>query len=98
MTVTPSLSHDGRRSRSYIVVFLVLAAITALELMMKQVGLPASMANALFLAFSLAKAALVAMFFMHLRQDSRIYTGIFLLPVIMVLAFSSLMLVSAGGH
>jgi cytochrome c oxidase subunit IV len=63
-----------------------------------QVGLAASAANALFLILSLGKAALVVMFFMHLRQDSRIYTAIFLLPVILVLAFSTLMLMSAGGH
>ena len=98
MTVTPPTQQDGRRARSYILVFLALAAITAIELVLTQVGLAASAANALFLILSLGKAALVVMFFMHLRQDSRIYTAIFLLPVILVLAFSTLMLMSAGGH
>jgi cytochrome c oxidase subunit IV len=79
-------------------VFLALAAITAIELVLTQVGLAASAAGALFLILSLGKATLVVMFFMHLRQDSRIYTAIFLLPVILVLAFSTLMLMSAGGH
>jgi hypothetical protein len=35
---------------------------------------------------------------MHLRDDSRIYTAILLLPVVLVLAFSTLMLMSSGGH
>ena len=98
MTEIPHTTHDGRRARSYNAVFLALAAITAIELALTQVGLAASAANALFLIFSLGKATLVVMFFMHLRQDSRIYTAIFLLPVILVLAFSTLMLMSAGGH
>jgi caa(3)-type oxidase subunit IV len=98
MTEIPRTTHDGSRARSYVTVFLALAAITAFELVLTQVGLAVSAANALFLVLSLAKAALVVMFFMHLKQDSRIYTAIFLLPVILVLAFSTLMLMSAGGH
>lgn len=98
MTAIPPTTHDGRRARGYIAVFLALAAITAIELVLTQVGLAASAADALFLILSLGKATLVVMFFMHLRQDSRIYAAIFLLPVILVLAFSTLMLMSAGGH
>jgi cytochrome c oxidase subunit 4 len=98
MTDIPRTRHDGKRARGYVMVFLALAAITAFELVLTQVGLAASAANAIFLILSLGKATLVAMFFMHLRQDSRIYTAIFLLPVILVLAFSTLMLMSAGGH
>ena len=98
MTDIPRTTHDGKRARGYVMVFLALAAITAIELALTQVGLAASAANSLFLILSLGKAALVVMFFMHLRQDSRIYTAIFLLPVILVLAFSTLMLMSAGGH
>lgn len=98
MTDTSRTTHDGRRARGYIIVFLALAAITAIELVLTQIGLAASAAAALFLSLSLGKATLVVMFFMRLRQDSRIYTAIFLLPVILVLAFSTLMLMSAGGH
>ncbi|MCJ7676565.1 MAG: cytochrome C oxidase subunit IV family protein, partial [Anaerolineales bacterium] len=86
------------RARQYLLVFAALAVITAIEIAMTQTSIAASLANALFLAFSLAKATLVAAFFMHLRDDSRIYTAIFLLPVVLVLAFSTLMLMSAGGH
>jgi cytochrome c oxidase subunit 4 len=84
--------------RRYVAVFAVLAAITLIEIVMTQTSIAASLATGMFLAFSLAKAALVATFFMHLREDSRIYTAVFLLPVVLVLAFSTLMLMSAGGH
>jgi cytochrome c oxidase subunit IV len=99
MTSSSSPSMPGAsRARQYVLVFFALAVITAIEILMTQMAIAASTANALFLAFSLAKATLVAAFFMQLRDDSRIYTAIFLLPVILVLAFSTLMLMSAGGH
>lgn len=99
MTSSSSPStHGASRARQYLLVFAALAVITAIEIAMTQASIANSLANALFLAFSLAKATLVAAFFMHLRDDSRIYTAIFLLPVVLVLAFSTLMLMSAGGH
>jgi hypothetical protein len=47
----------------------------------------------LFLALSLAKAALVAAFYMHLRRDNRVYTIIFLLPVLLFVTFALLTIV-----
>ncbi len=47
------------------------------------------------LALSAAKFALVAMFYMHLKQDSRVFTGVFVFPLtiaaIVVLALFVLM-------
>ena len=34
------------------------------------------------LLLSAAKFALVAMFYMHLKQDSRLFTGVFVFPII----------------
>ena len=97
-TQSTNTPHAGHRMRLYVGVFAALAAITLIEVVMTQASLAASLAAGLFLAFSLAKASLVAAFFMHLRDDSRIYTAILLLPVVLVLAFSTLMLMSSGGH
>ena len=97
-THTSETSRPAHTMRRYVVVFAALAAMTLIEIGMTQASLAASLATGLFLAFSLAKATMVVMFFMHLRDDSRIYTAIFLLPVVLVLAFSTLMLMSAGGH
>jgi caa(3)-type oxidase subunit IV len=99
MTTLPTDSlHAGHATRRYVSIFAVLAAITLTEIVMSRSAIAAPLATGLFLAFSLAKAALVATFFMHLRVDSRVYAAIFLLPVVLVLAFSTLMLMSAGGH
>ena len=87
-----------RATRRYVAVFAALAAMTLIEIAMTRASIAASLATGLFLAFSLAKASLVVTFFMHLREDSRIYAAIFLLPLVLVLAFSTLMLISAGGH
>jgi cytochrome c oxidase subunit 4 len=96
MTSTPvAESRGASKARSYLLVFVALGVMTAIEIAMTQIDMASWAANALFLAFSLAKAALVAAFFMHLRQDSRVYAAIFLLPVVLVLAFATLMLVGA---
>ncbi|HET7009250.1 MAG TPA: cytochrome C oxidase subunit IV family protein [Anaerolineales bacterium] len=82
-----------RRPISYALVFLVLAIITAVELGVKGLGLPRAATNVLFLLLSLGKATMVAAFYMHLRRDSRMYTAIFLLPVILFVVFALLTIV-----
>jgi cytochrome c oxidase subunit IV len=85
----------GKPTGTYAVVFVVLAAITAVELLItnSSVALAQSLLNTLFVIFSLAKAALVAGFYMHLRGDNRFYTFVFLLPVALFLAFALLMII-----
>ena len=81
--------------RTYGLVFVALAVITAAELLLSNPGvaLARSLLNTLFVIFSLAKAALVAGFFMHLRGDNRFYSFVFLLPVALFLAFALLMII-----
>ena len=49
----------------------------------------------MLLALSLAKFALVAMFYMHLKQDHRLFSGVFVFPLtiaaIVILALAALM-------
>jgi caa(3)-type oxidase subunit IV len=90
--------RTGHATRRYVAIFAVLAAITLVEIGLTRTSIAPALTTGLFLAFSLAKASLVVMFFMHLRDDSRVYAAILLLPVVLVLAFSTLMLMSAGGH
>ncbi len=72
-------SHPG--ARQYLIVAAVLLAITALEVSIFYVpALHPVMVPAL-LTLSVAKFALVAMFYMHLRSDSRIYTWLFVAPL-----------------
>ena len=66
-----------------------LAAMTAIELALSAMGV-IGLGSIAFLVLSLAKAALVALFFMHLRDDSKWYGMVFLAPVLLVLVMSLL--------
>lgn len=90
-----STGHQaGSNLRSYVYVFIVLAIITGVEIILATVSLSRQVLTITFLALSLAKAALVAAFFMHLRSDSKLYTYIFILPAVMFILFALLTVAS----
>ncbi len=76
--------------RTYVFVFIILAIITAVEIFLSTISISRETLRVLFLALSLAKASLVAAFFMHLRSDSKLYTYIFILPAVMFVLFALL--------
>jgi len=78
--------------RTYAVVFAVLAMITLVEILLadSQGGMARQVLTPAFLLFSLAKASMVAAFFMHLKSDSKFYTAIFTLPAVLLLIFALL--------
>jgi caa(3)-type oxidase subunit IV len=75
----------------YFKVGLVLFVLTALEVGLYEItygnhaGALAPTINPFFvpllLLLSTAKFALVAMFYMHLKQDSKLFTGVFVFPL-----------------
>ncbi len=67
----------------YTVVFAVLAVVTALEVLIAESAMPNSIAFPLLAALSLGKAVLVVLYYMHLREDSRIFVWAFGLPLAM---------------
>ena len=90
----------------YAKVGLVLFVLTALEVGLYEItygehaGEMASAIKPFFvpmlLLLSAAKFALVAMFYMHLRQDSKLFSGIFVFPlVIATVIIVSLMVLTA---
>jgi caa(3)-type oxidase subunit IV len=82
--------------RTYALVFFALAVITILEIILSRPGITAGKGflTPTFLVFSLAKASLVAAFFMHLKNDSKLYSAIFILPAALLLIFALLATVS----
>jgi len=74
---------------NYLAVFIALAMITAVititELYIDYIPIPKEIIQAGFVLMSLAKASLVAMYYMHLKSDSFIYTVLFLIPVMFAL-------------
>jgi cytochrome c oxidase subunit IV len=98
--------HTHPRAAVYAKVGLVLFVLTALEVGLYEItygehaGSSASAIQPFFvpmlLLLSAAKFALVAMFYMHLKQDSRLFTGIFVFPLIIAtVVIVSLMLLMA---
>jgi cytochrome c oxidase subunit 4 len=72
--------HSGEphvSNRFYVVIALILAVLTAMEVMVFYVEALSPVLLPILLVLMAVKFALVAMFFMHLRFDSRVLTGIF---------------------
>ena len=83
----PAPAHSGAASehasvRTYIRVAIVLTLVTALEVGVIYIRQLSPIIVPLLLAMSVAKFALVVMFFMHLRYDPRPLTGVFLGPLL----------------
>jgi cytochrome c oxidase subunit 4 len=80
---------------NYLAVFIALAAITAVitvtELYIDSIPIPKEIIRTGFVVMSLIKATLVAMYYMHLKFDSFIYTVLFLLPVLFAIFLVSVL-------
>lgn len=89
-------TKEASAVRTYSLVFLALAIITALEIGLLQpaLGLSKPVRTPWLILFSFTKASLVAAFYMHLRTDNRLYLYIFSLPVILLSLFAFLAVIS----
>ncbi|MGH7780069.1 MAG: cytochrome C oxidase subunit IV family protein [Candidatus Binataceae bacterium] len=81
-------AHSGP---SYIAVFIYLAVLTGIELLVYAMNFPTDIKIGLLVALALAKAALVAMYFMHLATEHKGLWVIAITPMVLV-AFCYLML------
>lgn len=78
-------AHPIHSTRTYVMIGVVLTVVTAVEILAYYMEtawhiLTPGLAAMLILALSAAKFALVVMFYMHLKYDSKVFTGIFLFP------------------
>ncbi len=71
------------RRPNYVLVFFMLAALTALEVFVASMTNIPRVEFLLFMSF--IKAMLVILYFMHLRSDSRWFGLIFFLPFLLVI-------------
>ena len=89
--------HDHPTDRQYVAVAMVLAAITAGEVGVYYIkSLPNPLMIGLLCAMAFTKFTLVALWFMHLRFDSRIFRRLFVTGI--VLAISVYVIVLATLH
>jgi cytochrome c oxidase subunit 4 len=82
---------------TYIRVALVLTGVTALEVGVIYVRQLAPIIVPLLLAMSAAKFALVALFFMHLRYDSRLLAFLFVGPLILAAGLAVVLMTLTGA-
>ncbi len=85
-------SSEHRRRPNYVAVFLGLAALTLAEVGVTFLPIPQP---PFLLALMTAKAALVALFYMHLKTDSRWYAYLFLIPLPFAILVAAALLVYA---
>ena len=79
----PARTHEPATIGTYLVVAGILTAVTALEFGVIYVRRLAPILLPLLLTLSAGKFALVVMFFMHLRYDSRVLTFLFVAPLVL---------------
>jgi cytochrome c oxidase subunit 4 len=83
----PSFTHDSQGAhasvRFYWMIGIVLAIITAVEVAVFYIPALEAVLVPVLLVLSAAKFALVVMFFMHLRFDSPVLTGVFLAGLVL---------------
>ena len=92
-------AHQHPGPAKYIQIAVVLFTLTALEVLAYEVGhggaLPSLQAAIepivvpILLILSAIKFALVAMFYMHLKQDGKLLSGLFVFPIILALAIAA---------
>ena len=97
-----SVTHvpQARRRTPYIAAFAVLIALTLVEIgVVRSAGIPHGGAVIALIAIALAKAALIALFYMHLRYETRILKLTVFGPLVAPAVYGLLlMLDSAARH
>lgn len=87
--------HPG--PASYVKIAVVLALVTIVEVGAYYVtALPRAVFSAALLVMMAVKFSLVALWFMHLRFDSRLYRRLFVAGLILALAIYTIVLLTFG--
>jgi cytochrome c oxidase subunit 4 len=74
---THGVEHAHPGARTYIQIAAILTAITAVEVAVYYIHALRPILAAVLIVLSALKFALVVMFYMHLKFDERLFTGLF---------------------
>ena len=74
-------SHDQPSWKFYVLIGTILTVITAAEVAVFYIPALHSVLVPILLTLSASKFALVVMFYMHLKYDSWIFSGVFVAPL-----------------
>ncbi len=102
MSQTPASTHDATApdhasTATYLKVAAILTVITALEFASIYIRALSPILIPLLLVMSAAKFALVVLFFMHLRYDSRALTLLFTAPLLLATGLSLALMTLFGA-
>ncbi|MEO8323067.1 MAG: cytochrome C oxidase subunit IV family protein [Actinomycetota bacterium] len=92
-----ALSHHPE-PRTYITVAIILAIVTAIEVALSYASALGDLVVPLLIISALFKFALVALWFMHLRFDNRIFRRLFVTGIILALIVFSVFLAILFGR
>jgi cytochrome c oxidase subunit 4 len=74
---------EKKKAPSYGIVFLILGVFTTVEVGVSY--LPEGLKIPILIFLALVKASLVALYFMHLRSDSRLYAMFFVVGLVLII-------------
>lgn len=77
---------------TYVLVFVALAVVTAIEVFAGQ-SLPPTARLIALLAMAVVKAILVMMFFMHLKYDTKWYSRMLIFPLFMAVLLTVIVII-----
>jgi cytochrome c oxidase subunit 4 len=77
--------HDHPGAMTYVAVALVLTVLTSLEVAVFYIPALSVALVPILLTLTTGKFVLVVMFYMHLKMDSRIFTGVFVAPLLLAM-------------
>jgi cytochrome c oxidase subunit 4 len=93
----PSKVTGGHPSeRQYVVVALILGAVTLAEVGLYYIELAKLPMVLLLLALAAVKFAIVALWFMHLRFDSRLFRRLFIVGIVLAIGVYTIALLTFG--
>jgi cytochrome c oxidase subunit 4 len=92
----PELAHHPG-PKQYVVVAIILAIATALEVGLYYLDIPHALFVGMLLLFAVVKFSLVVLWFMHLRFDSAIFRRLFVAGLILAITVYVIVLVIFGA-
>jgi caa(3)-type oxidase subunit IV len=87
----PHAAHPTKKT--YVMVFVWLAVLTAIEVAVAAVPMPELVQIGILVVVAVIKAALVVLFYMHLRYDSFWYWIILIVPVFFVMLLTRYLII-----
>jgi len=92
------VGHSGHVNRKqYWVIWLYLLLLTVVEVGLVYVpGIPKGLTTSALFALAIAKAALVGLFFMHLKHDTRVLRWAVAVPMATPVAYAAVLIAEAS--